>query len=255
VARKVTRYTKGDRVFVRSFTSYGEVLGRASDTETWVCLAGVPILCPDDDLRYSANAKEHRRESKDRWKRANPEKSKASIRNWGQKNPEKLKAYRQKAYAEHPERAQAYTARWRAKNQDALREQYRAWKKANPDKVKAWREKRKAELLQAARARRAADPELHREYSRSWKRHNREKGRVQTNVYRTRIRLAGGRYTADDWQAILEAFGHRCLHCARHESEARLTVDHVIPVSKGGCSNIWNLQPLCRSCNSRKGAR
>jgi len=31
-----------------------------------------------------------------------------------------------------------------------------------------------------------------------------------------------------------------------------MTIDHVVPLSKGGTNYIWNLQPLCRSCNSKR---
>src|SRR3990167_4025543 len=41
-----------------------------------------------------------------------------------------------------------------------------------------------------------------------------------------------------------------CLACG---SRRHLTVDHVIPESKGGPTVFANLQTLCRSCNSRKG--
>jgi len=41
----------------------------------------------------------------------------------------------------------------------------------------------------------------------------------------------------------------RCLCCS---SSKQLTVDHIVPVNKGGNNTLSNLQTLCRSCNSRK---
>ncbi|MFD4626481.1 HNH endonuclease [Streptomyces sp. NPDC058475] len=36
---------------------------------------------------------------------------------------------------------------------------------------------------------------------------------------------------------------------------ADLTVDHIIPLAKGGTHHRENLRVLCRSCNSRRGSR
>lgn len=44
-----------------------------------------------------------------------------------------------------------------------------------------------------------------------------------------------------------------CHYCAR--DDAPLTVDHVIPVSRGGSDDISNLVAACRSCNSKKNRR
>jgi hypothetical protein len=34
-----------------------------------------------------------------------------------------------------------------------------------------------------------------------------------------------------------------------------MTVDHITPRTSGGTNDVSNLQPLCRTCNSKKGAR
>jgi hypothetical protein len=43
-----------------------------------------------------------------------------------------------------------------------------------------------------------------------------------------------------------------CLHCGATEN---LSIDHIYPWSKGGLHEMDNFQTLCRSCNSKKGAR
>ncbi|HEU5343585.1 MAG TPA: HNH endonuclease [Ktedonobacterales bacterium] len=44
-----------------------------------------------------------------------------------------------------------------------------------------------------------------------------------------------------------------CQYCGKHFRE--LTLDHVIPRSRGGMSTWENLVACCRSCNGRKGNR
>lgn len=54
-----------------------------------------------------------------------------------------------------------------------------------------------------------------------------------------------------DREFLFEKFDGICAYCAKPAD----TIDHVIPVSKGGGSRRGNILPACGSCNSRKRTR
>ena len=54
---------------------------------------------------------------------------------------------------------------------------------------------------------------------------------------------------------VLKRDGFRCVRCGASASDgAKLHVDHIIPVSRGGKTEMSNLQTLCEACNLGKGA-
>lgn len=64
-----------------------------------------------------------------------------------------------------------------------------------------------------------------------------------------------GTHTLAEWLEIVKKYGNKCLRCLSSGADVELTKDHVVPASVGGTNYASNLQPLCRSCNSWKGAR
>lgn len=63
---------------------------------------------------------------------------------------------------------------------------------------------------------------------------------------------AKGRVTPSDWKKLCHRFGGRCAYC---RAKAPLTIDHVVPLVRGGTNFIGNILPACRSCNCRKQGR
>lgn len=68
--------------------------------------------------------------------------------------------------------------------------------------------------------------------------------------YQRYLMTSGKRYD------ILRRDNFRCQICGRSQSDgAKLEVDHIIPVSKGGKTVDENLQTLCHECNQGKKAK
>lgn len=58
-------------------------------------------------------------------------------------------------------------------------------------------------------------------------------------------------------QQVFESTGGLCWYCGTGLSlkgvENQMTIDHVLPRSKGGSRGLGNLVPACRGCNLSKG--
>lgn len=79
-----------------------------------------------------------------------------------------------------------------------------------------------------------------------------ERVKATKNNNLSRRRATPGQVTAKQWKQIILFYGRACAICHIPESEVPLTVDHFIPISKGGTNYWYNVWPLCLSCNSRK---
>lgn len=44
-----------------------------------------------------------------------------------------------------------------------------------------------------------------------------------------------------------------CYHCQQKFKPTELTMDHLIPIARGGKSDKKNCVPSCKDCNTKKG--
>lgn len=136
---------------------------------------------------------------------------------WRENNREEHRAYSREYYQDHKEERLGYYKEWREENPEKKRASDKRWRREHPERMRAMRK------VQNAR-RRALEME------------------------------AEGDYTPEEWLSLKQRYGDRCLKCGAHESEVKITPDHIVPLFQGGANSIDNIQPLCWSCNAAKGA-
>lgn len=77
---------------------------------------------------------------------------------------------------------------------------------------------------------------------------------VRSNNIRARTDYGWkSKITTDEWIAVLEQHAYACAICGT--TSVALTIDHIVPLCRGGTHTVNNIQPACLPCNCRKGAR
>jgi len=69
---------------------------------------------------------------------------------------------------------------------------------------------------------------------------------------RTYVKIPPGERRRISRRAVMARDGFRCQYCG---STRQLTLDHIVPTSRGGRTTWENLVTSCAPCNVRKGAR
>ena len=63
------------------------------------------------------------------------------------------------------------------------------------------------------------------------------------------------KFSDDLKKEILNAQGGKCMYCGAKQRIDLMDIDHKNPIAKDGTNSRRNLQLLCRTCNTRKGAK
>tara|TARA_B100000282_G_scaffold264662_1_gene215354 strand:- start:6 stop:524 length:519 start_codon:yes stop_codon:yes gene_type:complete len=56
-------------------------------------------------------------------------------------------------------------------------------------------------------------------------------------------------------QNVLWRDKYQCQYCSKKDNVDKLTIDHVVPRSKGGKNTWLNLVTACKKCNQKKGSK
>lgn len=182
--------------------------------------------------------KEKARQRARAWREANLERDRENCRGWYARNKSRHRALNQRWIEKNPERSREIKAAWQKQNAERVAEKNARWYRANKEHVAvvkaAWREANKDRIAAV---------------NRLWRLRNPDKTLAADHRRRARKTNAEGHFTRAQFDALCKQLGHRCFYCGKEE---KLTVDHIVPLARGGSNWIENVVPACGSCNSRK---
>jgi 5-methylcytosine-specific restriction endonuclease McrA len=188
-----------------------------------------------------------------KYRDANREKVKEQNKKWAIANPEKMKMYSRKYRESNPEKEIERDRKYRINNREKEIERHRRWDKANPKSAT----KRKLRWLKNhpgyPQEYRDANRERVRERMYEYRRANAERYAQHSRNRRAHLSNIEGSHTLIQWQNLKSYYMDQCLCCGIVPDN--LTADHIVPIVKGGSNYISNIQPLCISCNSKKGTK
>jgi 5-methylcytosine-specific restriction endonuclease McrA len=89
-----------------------------------------------------------------------------------------------------------------------------------------------------------------------WHKNNPEHVRLlKRNARAKRQTNLKGTIAQDEWSQLCARYEYRCAYCGQRRTLAELTMDHMIPLSRGGLHHISNIVPACMHCNCEKGSK
>lgn len=183
-------------------------------------------------------------------------------------NLEKVKANSRRYYKENAEVIKQKVKIYRDSHKEECKKRNIEWAKNNP-------EKRKAICKRYYHKKMAEDPEWFNRKAMEQYNKDKEKSRRRLREYRksrpawTRLQKYLRRTRCGDGQVDkehlnkefeglviekLKGQNYKCVYCGVDIKES-FSIDHIIPLSKGGTNDIENIDLVCKSCNTKKGTR
>lgn len=178
------------------------------------------------------------------------------------------RAYMKRYRETHPSRdRRAYKAAYDASHQEQIANYRAVHRTKHVAQNAAWYQANRARLLAKSKSHAAANRARILAYQARYYTAHTDKVKANVSAYRKanpdkkrhlenrrRVRKVGngGSHTVSERREKFAQLGDVCYYCGESKP---LTVDHDVPLARGGTDNIDNILPSCRSCNSRKNTR
>ena len=196
------------------------------------CKWGLSSKCKECVSKYGKN-----------YRKDNKEDIKEKRSRWYIENKEKRQEYHKQYYEKNREREIERSQLWYEENKENRKEYHKQWYKDNKEREKErgrkWYKEHKEEAKEKNKEYHKNNP--HIRFNNASKRRQLEESQ-------------GNGFTKEQWFEMMEFFDFKCAYSGEYiggDSKHR-TIDHIVPLNKGGEHEVWNLVPMYDSYNYSK---
>ena len=222
------------------------------------------------------------------WYKKNKDKIAERSKQYREDNKDKKAEYDKQWYKKNKDKKAEYDKQWYKKNKDKIAEISKQYYDDNKDKIlercKQYREKNKDKIAERSKQYYDNNKEYHAKWMKQYYEINRDKIAEQGKQYREankdkiaeyqkqyyatpqgqvvyfnrgckrrlRKQNQGNGINKDQWLEMMKYFNFTCAYSGEKLTKYTRSIDHIIPLSKDGEHEIWNVVPMYRSYNLSK---
>ena len=213
---------------------------------------GLRSQCKICIKKYREDNKDEINKKRKEYRENNKDKIKKQSKKYREKNRDKIKEYKKEYDKTHKDKIKEYKEKnrdkikeYRENNKDKIKEYQKEYYIDNKDKIKKqikeYKEKNRDKIRQREREYRLSEKGKQIAFNSQSKRRFKEENQ-------------GNGITEEQWLEMMKFFNWKCAYSGEYiggNSKER-TIDHIIPLNKGGEHEVWNCVPMLRSLNCRK---
>ena len=219
--------------------------------------------------QYYGNNKDKILEYKKQYYENNKDKLTEQHKQYYENNKDKILEHSKQYRENNKDKRAKYQKQYYENNKDKLAGQHKQYRENNKDKLaghsKQYYENNKDKILEYSKQYYENNKDKILEYSKQYRENNKDKiaeyfatpqgqaSRFNNSVKRRlREQSQGKGITKEQWLECMKFFGFRCAYSGQVLSKDIRSLDHIVPLNKGGEHEIFNLAPMYRPYNSSK---
>ena len=188
------------------------------------------------------NKKEISKKDKERYEKNKIVKLKKA-KEYNESHKEEKKRYNQEYYKNNKEKIKKYNKKYRQENKKRISEYNKQYRIENIDK-----------LLEYSKEYYKNNKEKSSEYYRKYRKENPEICFNNDTSKRLRKENQGRGITKEQWLEMMDFFNWRCAYSDIILNKDNRSIDHIMPLSRGGEHEPWNCVPMEKYLNMNKHA-